>query len=128
MFALTEGLFSPLFFVWLGSTLDLRGLATQPKALWLGLALGASALVVHGLMALSHQPWPIALATGAELGVPVGAAALGTQLGVLAAGEPTSLLLGAIVTILAVALVSPKLQLAACGEPDAASESVTSPS
>lgn len=112
MLALTQGFFAPIFFVWLGSSLDLRSLAVHPQAVALGIALGASALVIHGLLALTGQPWPLAVVSGAQLGVPVGAAALGTQLGVLHDGEPTALLLGAMVTVVAVAVLSGRVQAA----------------
>lgn len=112
MFALTEGLFAPLFFVWLGSSLDLRQLASHPSAILLGLCLGVAALVVHGAMRLTGQPLPVAMATAAELGVPVGAATLGTELRLFVPGEATALLLGAMVTIAAVAVLSGPLQRA----------------
>lgn len=110
MLALTEGFFAPVFFVWLGSSLDLRQLASHPEAIGLGLALGVAALVAHGAMVLTRQPASLAIATAAQLGVPVGAAALGTQLGILIDGEPTAMLLGAIVTVAAVALVARRMQ------------------
>lgn len=112
MFALTEGFFAPIFFVWLGATLNLRQLAAHPAALGLGLALGFTAILVHALPALPglptamRQPWPVAVSTSAQLGVPVAAATLGTQLGVLAPGEDAALLLGALVTIAAVSACS----------------------
>lgn len=71
--------------------------------------LGLAAVGVHGLGAATGQPWPVAAATSAQLGVPVGAAALGTSLGVLQSGEGTALLLGALVTIATVAAVSGRL-------------------
>ncbi len=110
MLALTEGFFAPVFFVWLGSSLDLRQLASHREAIGLGLALGVAALVAHGAMVLTRQPASLAIATAAQLGVPVGAAALGTQLGILIDGEPTAMLLGAIVTVAAVALVARRMQ------------------
>jgi Kef-type K+ transport system membrane component KefB len=106
VFALTEGLFAPVFFVWLGSSLNLRELAQHPSAIALGVALGVSAVAVHGAMALTGQPWPVALVTSAQLGVPVAAATLGSTLGVLAPGENTAILLGALLTIGLVAAVS----------------------
>jgi Kef-type K+ transport system membrane component KefB len=99
VFALTEGLFAPIFFVWLGSSLNLRQLAQDPSAIGLGLALGLGAAVVHGAMVLTRQPWPIALVTSAQLGVPVAAATLGSTLDVLAPGENSAIVLGALVTI-----------------------------
>jgi len=98
-FALTEGFFAPIFFVWLGSSLDLRILVSSPDAIWLGVAVGAAAVLAHGLLAFTRQPLPLAVSTSAQLGVPVAAAALGRSTGLLGGGEATALLLGAVVTI-----------------------------
>ncbi|WOP20015.1 cation:proton antiporter [Raineyella sp. LH-20] len=106
IFAVTEGLFSPIFFVWLGASLDLRQLGAHPTAIGLGLALGVGALIVHGAMAVTRQPLPMAALTAAQMGVPVAAATLGTNLGVLAPGEDAALLLGAMVTVIAVGVLS----------------------
>lgn len=123
VFALTEGLFSPIYFVWLGATLDLRLLGEHPAAIGLGLALGFGALVVHGLMALTRQPLPVAAITAAQMGVPVAAATIGTNLGLLEPGEDAALLLGAIVTVAAVAILSgPVGRIAIAGSPSASEE------
>jgi hypothetical protein len=50
-------------------------------------------------MRLTRQPLPAATLTAAQLGVPVAAATIGSQSGVLRPGEPAALLLGALVTI-----------------------------
>ena len=116
VFALTEGFFAPIFFVWLGASLDLRQLAQHPSAITLGLALGVAAAVVHGVFALTGQPWPVAVVTSAQLGVPVAAATLGTTLGVLRPGENTALLLSALVTVALTAALSGRLaRVAAAG-------------
>jgi len=107
--ALTEGFFGPVFFVWLGSSLDLRELATDSRAIWLGLGLGVAAVLAHAALAVTRQPWPIATSTAAQLGVPVGAAALGKLTGVLVDGEATAMLLGALVTIAVVTLLAGRL-------------------
>lgn len=108
-FALTEGFFAPIFFVWLGSSLDLRALVAYPQAIALGVALGVAPLLAHGLLALTRQPLPIAVSTAAQLGVPVGAAALGKTMGVLVDGEATAMLLGALITIAVVTLLSKRV-------------------
>ncbi len=108
IFALSEGFFAPVFFVWLGASLNLRNLVTHPSAIALGLALGLSALGVHALVgAATRQPLPLAALTSAQLGVPVGAVALGSQAGLLAPGEGSALLLGALVTIAGVSALAP---------------------
>ena len=99
LFALTEGFFAPIFYVWLGASVDLRALVAHPRAILLGLALGGIALLAHGLMALTRQPLPVALTTAAQLGVPVAAVTTGTHLGILAPGEDAAMLLGALLTI-----------------------------
>jgi Kef-type K+ transport system membrane component KefB len=108
-FALTQGFFEPIFFVWVGSSLDLHSLITDPQAILLGVCLAVASLLAHGLLVFSKQPWPIALSTSAQLGVPVGAVAMGKTLGVFASGEATALLLSALITIGAVTVLSGKL-------------------
>jgi Kef-type K+ transport system membrane component KefB len=109
-FALTQG------FVWVGSSLDLHSVISDPKAILLGFSLAAASLLAHGLMAISRQPWPIALSTSAQLGVPVGAVAMGKSMGVFAGGEATALLLGALLTILVVTVLSGRLLRAVGGD------------
>ena len=99
LFALTEGFFGPLFFVWLGATLDLRALGEHPRLIVLGVCLGVGACLTHLMGRLLGQPIPLALLASAQLGVPVAAATVGTGLGVLIPGEAAALMLGALVTI-----------------------------
>jgi Kef-type K+ transport system membrane component KefB len=55
LFAVTDGFFAPLFFVWLGASLDLRELGQHPSMIGLGLALGTGAVVTHAAMRLTGQ-------------------------------------------------------------------------
>jgi Kef-type K+ transport system membrane component KefB len=97
LFAVTEGFLGPLFFVWLGASLDIRALTVSDLAL--GLLLGLGAVLVHMAMRVSGQPFAVGGLAAAQLGVPVAAATVGTQLHVLAPGEAAALILGALVTI-----------------------------
>lgn len=106
LLALSEGFFAPLFFVWLGAGLGLAGVGAHPQLLALGLGMGVAAAVVHGVMVVGRQPWPIALLTCAQLGVPVAAVALGRTQGVLAPGEDAALLIGAVITVAIAAAVN----------------------
>ncbi|MDO7867969.1 cation:proton antiporter [Nocardioides jiangxiensis] len=99
LFALTEGFFGPLFFVWLGATLDLRAFGAHPDMVVLGLVLGLGAAATHLVARALGQPLALSLLAAAQLGVPVAAATVGTQLGVLRPGESAALMLGALVTI-----------------------------
>lgn len=55
--------------------------------------------LAHGLGWLFGLPLPLALLSAAQLAVPVAAATLGTEQHLLAAGEPSALMLGAVVTV-----------------------------
>jgi len=106
LFALTEGFLGPVFFVWLGATLDLSALGTSGSLVVLGIGLGLGAVLVHLVWVPAGQPLPLALLASAQLGVPVAAATIGTRLGVLEAGESSALLLGALITLGAAVLAS----------------------
>jgi Kef-type K+ transport system membrane component KefB len=99
LFAVTEGFFGPVFFVWLGAGLELRDLGEQPRMAVLGLLLGVGAVVAHLVPVAMRQPPPYAMLASAQLGVPVAAATVGRQLGVLERGEGAALVLGALVVL-----------------------------
>ncbi len=99
LFAVTDGFFAPLFFVWLGASINLRELGQHPSFIALGLTLGFGAILVHALMRFAGQPIPLGVLAAAQLGVPVAAATVGAQLHILRPGEAPALMLGALVTI-----------------------------
>ncbi|WP_431218959.1 cation:proton antiporter [Leifsonia xyli] len=104
LFGMTEGFFGPLFFVWLGASLDLRELGAHPAMALLGVALGAAAVFAHAVSRAAGLPWPQAVVSAGQLGVPVAAVALGLQAGGLLPGEGAALLLGALISVVASAL------------------------
>ncbi|HEY5200273.1 MAG TPA: cation:proton antiporter [Acidothermaceae bacterium] len=104
LFAVTEGFLGPIFFIWLGASIDLRALADHPRLVVLALGLAVATTAIHALARLVGQPLPLAVLASAQLGVPVAAAALGAQGGLLQPGEGGAIL-GAAVLTLAVAAV-----------------------
>lgn len=104
LFAVSDGFLGPVFFVWLGASLDLHALAGSPRMILLGLCLGFGTLLVHGSLRILGQPLPLAVLAASQLGVPVAAATIGTQLHLLEPGEAAALILGALVSILASAV------------------------
>lgn len=104
LFGITEGFFSPLFFVWLGASLQVRELLWHPKFILLGVGLGLCALLAHGVGRVVGQPMPLAILSAAQLGVPVAAATIGTEQHLLVPGEPAALMLGALVTVAATSI------------------------
>jgi Kef-type K+ transport system membrane component KefB len=99
LFGMTEGFFGPLFFVWLGASLDLRAFAAHPFMIVLGVALGVAAAVAHLASRVAGLGWVHSLASAGQLGVPVAAVTLGIQTGSLAPGEGAAVLLGALITV-----------------------------
>jgi Kef-type K+ transport system membrane component KefB len=95
----TEGFFGPLFFVWLGATLQLRDLIHHPSTIVLGICLGAGAALAHLAAVVLRQPPAYAMLATAQLGVPVGAATVGQQLHLLEPGEGAALVLGALIAL-----------------------------
>ncbi|BBZ36859.1 cation:proton antiporter [Mycolicibacterium confluentis] len=106
LFGITEGFFGPVFFVWLGASLDVRELAHHPRLIALGVALGLGAVAAHAVAVFTGQPLTLAVLASGQLGVPIAAATLGTEDHLLAPGEPAALMLGALVTIAAVSIAN----------------------
>lgn len=99
LFGITEGFFSPLFFVWLGASLQVRELGAHPLLILLGVGLGLGAVLAHCAGRLLGQPLTLAALSAAQLGVPVAAATIGTQGHLLVKGEASALMFGALLTI-----------------------------
>ncbi len=122
LFAVTEGFFGPVFFVWLGAGLQLGDLVRHPSMVALGLGLGVGATLAHLVAVPLRQPAPYAMLASAQLGVPVAAAAIGAQLDLLRPGEGAAIVLGALV-VLAVTVAGGSL---AARTPDGSASTVTS--
>jgi Kef-type K+ transport system membrane component KefB len=99
LFGITEGFFGPLFFIWLGASLQVRELGSHPKFILLGVGLGLGAVLAHCVGRLVGQPLTLGVLSAAQLGVPVAAATIGTEQHLLAAGESSALMFGALLTI-----------------------------
>ncbi len=106
LFGITEGFFGPLFFVWLGASINLRGLSEHPWMIVLGVVLGVAAILAHLVARAVMVPWSLSVLSAAQLGVPIAAATLGIQSGLLVPGEDAAILLGALVTVVAASIAS----------------------
>jgi Kef-type K+ transport system membrane component KefB len=124
LFGITEGFFAPLFFVWLGASLQVRELGSHPKLILLGLGLGVGAVLAHCVGRLLGQPLTLAALSAAQLGVPVAAATIGTEEHLLVSGEASAMMLGALLTIAATSIAG---ALAARGQPAAAADKPADP-
>jgi Kef-type K+ transport system membrane component KefB len=99
LFGVTDGFLGPLFFVWLGASLQVRELGSHPLLILLGVGLGLGAVLAHGAGRLLGQPLTLGVLSAAQLGVPVAAATIGTEKHLLVAGESAALMFGALLTI-----------------------------
>jgi Kef-type K+ transport system membrane component KefB len=124
LFGITEGFFGPLFFVWLGASLQVRELGSQPKYILLGAGLGLGGVLAHCVARLLGQPFTFAVMSSTQLGVAVAAATIGTQEHLLAPGEASALMFGSLLTIAATSIAG---TLAARGQPAAPPEKTATP-
>lgn len=99
LFGITEGFFSPVFFVWLGASLQVRELGSQPKYILLGVGLGLGGVLAHCAGRLLGQPLTYAVMSSTQLGVAVAAATIGIQEHLLTPGEAAALMFGSLLTI-----------------------------
>ncbi|MFF0541343.1 cation:proton antiporter [Nocardia thailandica] len=109
VFAISEGLLAPLFFVWLGARLNLRELGEHPQFVLLGLTLGFGAVLVHCVTRALGQPLAYGALAAAQIGVPVAAVTVGEQLAVLVPGEGSAIMLAALCTIVVASIAAGRL-------------------
>jgi Kef-type K+ transport system membrane component KefB len=97
-----NGFFVPAFFVLLGATLDLRHLATDRRAIALGVVMAVGSVIVHLLasaIAGQEQRFKIGLLASAQLGFPAAAAALAIASNTLSPALAAALVLGGCLTL-----------------------------
>ena len=99
LFAVADGFLGPVFFVWLGATLDLNELIAHPRMIALAAVLALAGVAVHAAARLLGQPLPLALLAGAQLGVPVAAVTIGESSHVLRPGEGGAILAAALAAV-----------------------------
>ena len=100
LFGVSDGFFAPLYFVWLGASINIRDTFNSRNTVLLAALLCIGAVVAHLPSALFNQPRRNILISSAQLGIPAAAVTLGTTNGVLTAGESGAILLSALITIL----------------------------
>lgn len=100
---LATGFFVPAFFVLLGASLDLKGLAHSPSAIALAVALALAATVVHLVAAIAvgdQHRLSAGLLASAQLGLPAAAAALALATGALSPPVATALVAGGLLSLI----------------------------
>ena len=100
LFAVAEGFFAPLFFVILGTRIDIRAVFTDRHFMLLSIFLASGALASHAITRVVSMPLPYAVMSASQLGIPVAAVTIGQQSGMLNAGESGAIMLAAVITML----------------------------
>ena len=106
LFGLTDGFLAPVFFVWLGASVDLRALAGSPRLILLAGLLIAGTVIVHAATRLAGAPLPLAVLSSAQLGLPVAAVTIGTASHLLNPGEGAAILAAAMGSVLITGIVA----------------------
>ncbi len=95
-----DGFFIPLYFVVLGTQLDLHGLFEHPEMLVLAAALALLNIVIHlAAVLITRRPPSAGLAASAQLGVPAAIASLGLAEHVLSSTVATAIVAAAVVSL-----------------------------
>jgi Kef-type K+ transport system membrane component KefB len=100
LFAVSDGFFAPLYFVWLGASINIRDTFHSRNTVLLAALLCVGALISHLPSALFNQPKRNVLLASAQLGIPAAAVTLGSANGVINSGEAGAIMLSALITIL----------------------------
>lgn len=104
LFAVSEGLFSPVFFVLLGASIDVTAVFGSPELLALAGLLGLGAILAHLVPMATGMRFDRAIVASAQLGVPAAAVSIGLANGSLNSGQGAAIMLGALMTLAATAV------------------------
>ena len=104
---LGEGFAIPLFFVHLGTRIDLAALFQSPRAMALAVTLGLVAILIHvAVGAASRVHVSMSLVASAQLGVPASVVSIGLATQQLTAAQGAAVMASLLITLAACALGS----------------------
>jgi Kef-type K+ transport system membrane component KefB len=100
LFGVSDGFFAPLYFVWLGASINIRQTFHSKDAILLAVLLCVGAFISHLPSKLFGQPTrDIFLASG-QLGIPAAAVTLGTANGILTGAQSGAIMLSMLITLI----------------------------
>lgn len=100
LFAVSDGFFAPIFFLWLGASIDIRATFHDRNTAVLALLLVIGAFMVHLSSVFFGQSLKFSIASTAQLGIPAAAVTLGSANGLLNAGQTGAIMFSALITLL----------------------------
>jgi Kef-type K+ transport system membrane component KefB len=101
LFGVSDGFFAPLYFVWLGASIDIRQTFHSKDAILLAVLLCAGAFISHVPSKLFGQPTRNIFLASGQLGIPAAAVTLGTANGILTSAQSGAIMMSALVTLIA---------------------------
>jgi len=99
LFGVSDGLFAPLYFIWLGASINIRTTFHSHSALLLALLLILAAFAAHAPALFFKQPLTNILLASGQLGIPAAAVTLGVANGILTQAESGAIMLAALFTL-----------------------------
>ena len=100
LFAISDGFFAPIFFIWLGAAINVRATFHDRNTALLALFLALGAFLVHLTAVVFGQSARFAIGSTAQLGIPAAAVTLGSANGMLSASESGAIMFSALITLL----------------------------
>jgi len=100
LFGISDGFFAPLYFVWLGASINIRQTFESRDAIILAILLCTGAFIAHIPSRLFRQPTKYIFLTSAQLGIPAAAVTLGQANGMLSGAQSGAIMLSALVTLI----------------------------
>jgi len=99
LFGISDGLFAPLYFIWLGASINIRTTFHSRYTILLALLLILAAFLAHASAYFFKQPLTNVFLASGQLGIPAAAVTLGVANGVLNPGQSGAIMLAAIFTL-----------------------------
>ncbi len=105
-----EGFFIPLFFVHLGTQIDLGALLNSPRSMALGGALAVVSITIHLFAGLAWRlPLAMGLVASAQLGVPAAVVSIGLATNQITAAQGAAVMASLLITLGACAVGGARL-------------------
>jgi Kef-type K+ transport system membrane component KefB len=100
LFAISDGFFAPIFFIWLGAAINIRETFHDRHTALLALFLVLGAFLVHASSMAFGQSYRFSIASTAQLGIPAAAVTLGNANGMLTPSQSGAIMFSALITLL----------------------------
>jgi Kef-type K+ transport system membrane component KefB len=104
LFAVSDGFFAPLYFIWLGATIDITKTFHSTRALTLALCLVVAAFIAHAPALFFKQPASNLFLASAQLGIPAAAVTLASASGLLNNAQSGAIMLAAVISVIVPAI------------------------